>query len=393
MRKRVRRRMVDFRRGTDVVLQWNYCWRERGGVFVESRLSWKNYVPFKIPPLLVFDGDGNLPLTAKRDQLSQSYLPFDQELARSVILSFIANSLVCGPISRLDTLGSTRFFPLSLPLETDIFDAEDPKMGFRIFNDNSQAHWAATNEATVPADPSLLSLLGTERYVVFGGFYQDSMLELIDKSTFDEIDKLLKREAIMATRWDITYDETTKAYSDVNEKELAVSALTWMSVEGLSNMKRSCKVKNMLISEEQGFGFVSRQVTNPVDHEEVSARKLWNKFGCFGKYNHWLRGAPDQMLNSIIRELQNGQVRGGPEVLLYAADIKIDFVQTQPKSVLSKVWHEFIGPRPIPFDFAARANLIAKVERHPELKAHIEAWRRMKASGSKWVKSSTDKPK
>lgn len=52
---------------------------------------------FKKPSLSVFDSDGNLPLSLKRDRLSQRYLPFDPYLADDVLLDFCSFSLVCAP--------------------------------------------------------------------------------------------------------------------------------------------------------------------------------------------------------------------------------------------------------------------------------------------------------
>ena len=76
-----------------------------------------------------------------------------------------------------------------------------------------------------------------------------------------------------------------------------------------------------------------------------------------------------------------------------AADGLVAFVaqlevhqQSHPQSLFARTWNEVLGPRAIPFGPTERAALVDHGRKHPELKAHIERWEKMKAENSKWVR-------
>jgi hypothetical protein len=73
-----------------------------------------------------------------------------------------------------------------------------------------------------------------------------------------------------------------------------------------------------------------------------------------------------------------------PDVL-YVAEIKTKRVARFPESLLARIWNECLGAKAIPFDTTTREALIAEGCKHPELKRHIEAWQKMRRTGSKWV--------
>ena len=85
-------------------------------------------------------------------------------------------------------------------------------------------------------------------------------------------------------------------------------------------------------------------------------------------------------LESILTLLESDE---NCEGVLFASEIETEPVK-EPESMIAKIWNECLGPKPIPFDPAAREALISKGCKHPELERHIKAWKEMKRTGSKW---------
>ena len=69
--------------------------------------------------------------------------------------------------------------------------------------------------------------------------------------------------------------------------------------------------------------------------------------------------------------------------VLYAAEVMKKRVARTPETQIAKLWNASFGARTIPFDATARRDLIAEGSKHPELKRHIAAWKKMKRDRSR----------
>jgi hypothetical protein len=90
-------------------------------------------------------------------------------------------------------------------------------------------------------------------------------------------------------------------------------------------------------------------------------------------------------LDDLIEAMEIYRKQEKTDDLFYFAEIQTKPNSPQPETLLAKIWNECLGPQPIPFDPEARSKLIEHGKQHPELKRHIEAWEKMKRTGSKWV--------
>jgi len=74
-----------------------------------------------------------------------------------------------------------------------------------------------------------------------------------------------------------------------------------------------------------------------------------------------------------------------PSLRVFVIDLELSLIDGGPPSELARLWHETLGPHPIPFDPHDRNDLIEKGRQHPDLARHIAKWEQMKREGSKWV--------
>jgi hypothetical protein len=97
----------------------------------------------------------------------------------------------------------------------------------------------------------------------------------------------------------------------------------------------------------------------------------------------WERSVVSALRPRMVPKTQEGLFAQVHPLLFVAL---IEPIPTEkPTSELAKIWNGCLGPSAIPFDPMARQALIDKGSAHPGLKSHIDAWRKMKATGSKWA--------
>ena len=121
---------------------------------------------------------------------------------------------------------------------------------------------------------------------------------------------------------------------------------------------------------------------------------IWDGPTEHGSAGHWFTSTMGSMepsipLNNLIATMERGPNHGSsvPQVL-YAAEIRTKEVPRPPESLIARLWNECLGPKAIPFDPVLRKELIGQGSKHPELRRHIQAWKRMKRARSKWVMES-----
>jgi hypothetical protein len=91
--------------------------------------------------------------------------------------------------------------------------------------------------------------------------------------------------------------------------------------------------------------------------------------------------AMEKSKRSGSRSDSDGSSRGA----IYVIKVETQRMPQSPRSFVAQVWNECLGARAIPFDVKARKDLIDHGSKHPELKRHIEAWKKMRDDNSKWV--------
>ena len=372
-----------------------------------AEFSWPKETQLKPPYVAVLDSAANLPLTTQRYGLSQQTVPFIGELARDVILSFIAHALVCGPTSRAEALSLQR----GHPLRTEFSEyGESYHSGF---GDNTETpfslghlRWCMTSAEVVPADPWFYTLLSAESCLVYGALGVDERF----------LDRSFAKQALMDQS--ATTGHAILSWNGimrVNDRDLAESAaitrrvadlpawiLSRLAIAGVTALGHEVEASHVLVSARSEYDFETpAQGRQNWFYDDMSPefeilkeiRGTNSRRPCFEARKGILTPSiPLQTLLEAIEvtrpsnddESRHRRREPTPDVL-FVAEIKTRLAERAPKSLVARIWNECLGPKAIPFDAAARATLIADGCKHPELKRHIEAWQEMKRTGSKWI--------
>jgi len=335
----------------------------------EATFDWPEDWHLSPPAVAIVDGAANLPVTVQRYALSQSTLPFVDELARDVAFSFIAHALVCGPISSEEALEQRRRHPLSRR------HTGPRHAGY--YRDEMELNWCTTSERMVPLDPWLYSLLDVDSYLVQGTIQPQDLLPRLAKGSLSP--------GVAALILHHAYD-TRQGHMSPHPVDVILQHLARSGVDPLRRNFEACRV---LVSATEDVTF-----RNPSQLDGSHGFNVWNELPKSMSSN-WRRfemesGAfkPCVSLRAIVEDMEarvgdKKSYRGA----VYAAEIKTKKNKDAPATPIAKLWNECLGAKAIPFDPAAREELIAHGGGHPELKRHIEAWKEMKRTGSQWVSS------
>jgi hypothetical protein len=347
----------------------------------DAYFEWPEASQLRAPVLAVVDSAANLPVTTQRYGLSGT-LPFLDDLVRDVTVSFIAHALVCGPTSRVDAVSLLYTHPL-VSGQYSVHDIRDIGEVGRLFS-RGDLRWCATASETVPADSWLCSLLQVQSYAVCGEI-------VFQRYARSDIEKLRLDQTVLADcaviPWHILVDE--REFSRGRGERLPAELLWRLANEGVKALGLEPEASRVLVSTTDRFVFSSgdediwRQVTVPVSRG--------NRFETTVGTIH----SPIS-LTALIDDLETWSAMGDRRYydpyskVVYAAEIRAKPEKRTPETLIAKLWNECLGPKAIPFDAAAREGLIAHGSKHPELKRHIDAWKKMKRAGSKWVLSGRD---
>jgi molecular chaperone HtpG len=362
--------------------------------FEYAYFFWPKKFIFNSPGIAVLDRFANLPLTIQRYKLTQKALSFTNELVRDVIFSFIAHSLVCGPMSCIDAVSSRKkIHPLMR------YHSEE---GLTV---SADLRWCVTSAEMIPADPWLYSLLNVDSCLLWGDISKSNSYYKSKDFNWSSVNELLLTELIRG----INSFALLRCHDELyvsEEKEDSASNFYHSSFNFLSSMLISAKEKmleheidtsTVLVSVNQSYSLVRTRtiLSKPFRLSELDCN--WKKVSNSNNFNrHWFEvklgthiPVSCESLNGVLEVLETGifnnrNLRFNPDVL-YVSEIKTRRKLCLPESLVAKLWHECLGARAIPFDPAAREALIADGCNHPELKRHIEAWQEMKRTGSKWV--------
>lgn len=111
-------------------------------------------VPLRVPQLSVFDPDGDLPLTIRRDQLQTKSVPFAGELLDDVLRDYLLRALEGAPAKGVTHQNDAAWF----------FSPNYP--GINISGEPPSAFWLSSERGWFPTDVSILAALKLQYLVV-----------------------------------------------------------------------------------------------------------------------------------------------------------------------------------------------------------------------------------
>jgi len=363
--------------------------KQHGGA---TKIGWTKEAQLYAPRLAVFDNSAILPLTTQRYELSQDAVPFIDDLARDVTLSYIAHALICGPASREESLSSYATHPLAPELAPVIKGSNESLL-------KGYLRWCVIPSGMVPADPYLYSFLGATSCLVYGAIVLHEWgttpytppLDQASLSTTEKTDRAM-------LYWHLSGSKNY--YTDAEQflreiAELSNNFLEYLVRYGLEALGHQTTSSNIIVlanrelnleayQEEYHF-YHDDEEDNPVVWRKTNkANASWQRFEAqHGSLAPTI--ALEPLISAIETAADNDDYDNDPPDLMFVAEIQAAPTPCLPETLLAKIWNECLGPKIIPFDPVARKALIEHGRCHPELKRHIEASEEMKRTGSKWA--------
>lgn len=366
------------------------------GIYSREMFDWPGLIQLDPPCVAVSDSAANLPLTIQRYELSEKRLPFLAELAKDVILSFIANALVCGPMSFDEAIAKQHSFPLAASSYIKVCDDKLAISGRRL-------SWCVTRTEFVPADLWLYSLLNARACFVAGTISND--LIQFGAATNEIISRHAKQNdiAIFIDHNTISHDEDDERLPEESDvfSLLAEQMFSELFSDGIECLGHHFENARIIVSSS----FEVRSCFHVLSKSEKNVGAIWDELESMAPHRHHFEattGACDSglPLNDVVNEIECAMEtdhdverhwdRPAIPAFVYVAEIQTYEAKYTSESLVAQYWNECLGARAIPFDPAAREALIADACKHPELKRHIEAWQEMKRTGSKWVTGGSD---
>lgn len=355
---------------------------------------WPEEIPLAPPCIAVRDGAGNLPLTVQRDKLSQAKLPFIDDLARDVIISYIAHSLVCGPKNYSEALSEHNKHPLAMtqrPLPTTNQSTFREKSPFA----NAQLRWCVTAERMVPADPWLHTLLNTQTLLIYGILSSTNSKTSSHFITPTIITPYITKD-LSCLSWSVDRQYFNKQHInsgqiiDVRQPSQAeILFFQYITQHDLSVLELAIDSTHVLISTS--ITFESDRLVKKHHHRSTTPHNYTNTTNAHTQ-RKWFKAKIGKASNSIdldsvLLSLESSLcINPTDRDIIYISEIITKEPKHIPKSLLACVWHECLGAKAIPFDQKSREELIAEGCKHNELKRHIDAWLEMKQTNSVWTK-------
>jgi molecular chaperone HtpG len=361
-----------------------------------DRVAWKCEL-LRRPRIAINDRRNSVIVTSQRYALASDTLPFIGELTRDVVLSFIAFTLVCGPASIEQALANDCLHPLQIDSRQAQHDlGKDPMQ-------STLLRWCATNNAFIPADPWLYSLLSAKKCFVFGTIhtgahwfsnqpltlspskcsilFQDHHAAIFCETEFDVVRQnqyggsVVERPAF-AFQLDRFYHDGMNIIGPSSVSDVIVSVTPSYSAMfrrrnwtgfNMPNGFRSWKTYPTVIDNRV---WLSRTLLLEARRAEFAAL-----------FEDWHRIVDDVLLKKRQKQYSYYSLEN---LVLFIAEITPPLVQ-KTDSLLSQVWAECLGQSAVPFDFTARQSLILTGCQHPDLRRHIHAWLKLKDSDSDWA--------
>jgi len=328
-------------------------------VTTKTRRNWFEFAQFKTPRVVVVDSTRHLNLRVQRYSLS-SHPPFMQPLARDMSLSVIGHFLVCGPSKVEEVLRRHMSHPLA---QGSVEGESTPFTNFLITN---TLIMASNGHFMAPFDPWFCSVLGCREVFV-------SQFSNIPGDFMPTKSRLSRPHKIIAQWVGQTHQPTLVGPYGYPHYFLGTHCLIESGVE----------VTSVFIGMDEKHLYSAGLDDGSSPFEDPA----WKAFDLPGNHSWtaYQSGSDDPVAKALFEDLFTEASNSDDlETWLVA---KLHFHgEAQPQSLLACTWNEVLCPRAIPFDPAARALLVEHGRRHPELRAHIERWEKMKAANSKWVR-------
>lgn len=334
------------------------------------------------PKVAVTDASASLPLTVQRFGLSESRLPFINELARDVSLSFIAHALVCGPLSREEALLPGRGYPMRMRQVSDYtisrdgdYHGDDWEKPF----ENCRLRWVADSAGFIPSDPWLFGLLATSNCLVLGSVSQENSRGFLPLNLQPRMEKNVP-QGMSVVRW---MGEASEGDEDL--QETVFSTLVEQGIAGLGHKLKASK------------GWVS------VPHwTSFGASKIWQRAHLPGKGPMHFEASQGELQTPLPLQLMLEEMEASLKAqnepswhfsqgdIVFVVQLEVEHSSPADKSVLASIWEECLGPRAIPFDPVKRQQMIEDARQHPEMRRHLEKWEQKKREGTERSHSRED---
>jgi molecular chaperone HtpG len=346
------------------------------GIRIENRWSERDW--FALPdtqltaPLIsIVDTRAALPLTLDRSAAQTKTLSFAADLSRDVTMSFVAHTLVAGPTVPSEGY-SWGYCAARHPLASD-------RRGLELIEGSPphalMPHLCVTAQGYVPFDSWLFPFLATSRCLFFGLDFSRGILRIEDPHFLRSLD-------CVVIRWDChraEVDFRTGVGEHLND---VVSSLGGR----LSG---------------QGWTAAFSEAIGTYPLEPIGARssrkprrRPWTPFESVRLKSTAGSGNPAWVPTGArlsddaerLRADLQAHVEQSIAYGYFVAEAELDLTEQPPVSLIARVWNECLGPRPVPFDKAARLALIEHGRAHSELRRHIEFWEEEQRRASKTAK-------
>lgn len=331
---------------------------------LDKRSNWSLQGFYK-PSIAVLDTKSNLPLTVQRYELSQNILPLFNEVARDVIFSFIAHSLICGPESPREA----HFYCKKHPLIPQNSSFNWRTYGISELLNKVDPTWCVINNGFLPRDIDLLCSLGIESYLFFG--FVGSPNKFYTRPESPSLTSMPKVKQVIFG-WDIFIVDFPNP-EDKSNSNYEKTFFTHVSQKGIFSQNEILKSSHILVYRSNGMEF-----------------SYYSMEFCDFKINLSLKkdkNANEPIIPLYLKEILYGFASSGIQEhgVMYVAEIDVEINSSTRIALLAQIWLECLGSTAIPFDPVTRQALIERGRQHPELKRHIEAWEEMERTGSKWA--------
>jgi hypothetical protein len=367
--------------------------------------SWTRPTPFAEPCVAVVDAHSALPLNTTRYKFTRD-LTFLEALERDVILSFIAHALVCGPTSIEEALNQDRLHPLVLDLDHGY---PSQKTSSRVRDFYKSAHdaklWCCRKDGFVPLDPWLCAQCGSRSVLVYGNYDFSVVGEgsTSKQAWAEEVQDTAVHAAGISPWYSAWWGGRSKPKYMTYSYEFRILEklrLGWGGLfESIGIAASYTSDWDYMFGDSDADKYFSRWDIIPWDQQ----RDRYCASYCTGKGSSAMLIAllkSTEARHVSKRHLCNSDAVASQELSKQRRRLYLDafvaalefYDEPQPNSHFARTWNEVLGPRLIPFDPTSRAALVNEGRRHPELKAHIERWEKMKAANSEWVRGELLEP-
>jgi hypothetical protein len=373
----------------------------------DAGFGWQVEATGLLPPkIAIMDSAANLPLTTQRYGLSQTTVPFIDELTRDVTLSFIAHCLVCGPTSRAEALSLGHRHPLAVKQISqygdthggrDVSDERTPPFSF------GRNRWCVSQTAMVPADPWLYTLLNATSCCIYGTLYIDDEEVENQPATRKALVRHLGTPRCALLHWHgcMSFHGRSRYERVRRVAEMPARILSVLATEGVCALGHKVETSYVLVSTDSAMRFVDPPAVTAAERRKARRYKnpdfeIWQRVqgrSALRQYFEARKGmltpstsmlAALELFEPILPEHEGPprfQLSDQMPEVFFVAEIETRPVKLSPVSLIARTWDECLGARAIPLDPEARKSLIADGCKHSDLKRHIEAWQGMKRTG------------